>query len=177
MSKFSNLKVGDVLSETQYYKVEKIQGNRAQLQNDNGESIVLNDGYIDNLLSSANQFDKVEKITRTALAEKFLEFSRVAMTVMFHKKVDPKEVTQSVSSIYGELNMGMTEAQFQKKVKNVLNLKGEERVMVGRHYGNVDVNGRVTFVDMNVTTGNPNRLVDPRTIDYLIVDGTKYEVK
>jgi len=177
MSKFSKLKVGEVLSETQYYVVEKIQGNQAQLLNDNGDSIVLNNGYIDNLLSSASQYETVEKVTRTQLVEKFLESARVAMTVMFHKKVDPKQVTTNVASIYGELNMGMTEAQFQKKVKGVLNLKGEERVMVGRHYGSVDNNGRVSFVDMNIKTGNPNRLVDPRTLDYLIVNNIKYEVK
>lgn len=177
MSKFKNLKVGEVLSETQYYKVEKIKGNQAQLLTANGDSIVLNDEYINNLLSSATQYDEVKKVTRTELAETFLANARVAMTVMFHKKVDPKQVSESVSSIYGELNLGMTEASFQKKVKAVLDLKGEERIMVGRHYGSVDVNGRVSFVDMNIDSGNPNRLVDPRTIDYLIVGGIKYELK
>jgi hypothetical protein len=177
MSKFKSLKVGEVLSETQYYKVEKVQGNRAQLINSNGDSIVLNDGYIDNLLSSASQFEEIKKVTRTELAEKFIANARVAMTVMFHKKVDPKQVTANVAGIYSQLSMGLTEAAFQKKVKAVLDLKGEERVMVGRHYGDVDVNGRVSFVDMNVSVGNPNRLVDPRTIDYLIVGGVKYELK
>lgn len=177
MPKFRNLKVGEVLSETQYYKVQKIAGNQVQLTNEAGESIVVNDGYVDNQLSSATQFESTEKITKTKLAEVFLANSRVAMTVMFHKKVDPKQVSENVAGIYKDLGLGMTQSDFEKKVKGVLNLKGEERVMTGRHYGTVDVNGRVSFVDMNIESGNPNRLVDPRTINYIIVNNVKYQLK
>jgi len=30
---------------------------------------------------------------------------------------------------------------------------------------------------MNITTGMPNRLVDPRNLNYLILKGVKYTVK
>ena len=177
MTKFSKLQKGEVLSETQFYKVSKIAGNQVQLINGNGDSIVVNDGYVNSSLSSATQFDETKKVTKTELAEIFISKARVAMTVMFNKKVEPKQVSESVSNIYDDLNLGLTKKDFENKVKAVMNLKGEERIMTGRHYGTVDVNGRVSFVDMNIESGNPNRLVDPRTINYLIVDNVKYEVK
>lgn len=177
MSKFKNLQVGEVLSESQYYKVEKVQGNKVQLATEEGSSIVVDSGYVDKMLQSATQFETTEKITRTEMAELFVSNSRIAMTVMFNKQLAPKAVTDAISGIYSQLGLGMTQADFTKRVKGVVNLKGDERVMTGRHYGGVDVNGRVSFVDMNVQSGNPNRLVDPRTINYLIVNNVKYLIK
>lgn len=177
MSEFKKLVVGEVLSESQYYKVEKIVGSKVQLINGEGNRVVVDNNYVNQSLSSASQFTETKKVTKTELAEIFLQHSRVAMTVMFNKKLDNKKVTESISTIYSKLGIGMTQADFTKQVKAVINLKGDERVMVGRHYGNPDVNGRVSFVDMNIESGNPNRLVDPRTINYLIVNNVKYLIK
>lgn len=177
MSEFKKLEVGEILSESQYYKVEKISGNKVQLVNDEGNRVVVDDKYVNQSLSSASQYSETKKVTKTELAEIFLQNSRVAMTVMFNKKLDNKKVTDSISTIYGKLSFGMTQADFTRQVKAVINLKGDERVMVGRHYGSPDVNGRVSFVDMNIEKGNPNRLVDPRTINYLIVNNVKYIIK
>ena len=55
--------------------------------------------------------------------------------------------------------------------------------MKGRHYGNIDDLGRIHFIDMEVEKGdNPDydgrsRQVDPRTIQYLIVNNVKYTLK
>ena len=49
MTDFKKLKVGEVLSETQFYKVQKIAGDKVQLQNDFGEPIVVNKDYVDGL--------------------------------------------------------------------------------------------------------------------------------
>lgn len=177
MAKFNSLSVGDILSESQYYKVEKKVGDKVQLKVDNGESVVVDSGYVESQLSSAGQFETTVKLTRTEMAELFVSKSRMAMTVMFNKQIKPKEITEAISGIYDKLNLGMTHADFTKRVKGVINLKGEERVMRGRHYGSVDVNGRVTFIDMDADPKNPSRLVDPRTINYLIVENVKYIIK
>lgn len=181
---FKNLKIGEVLSETQFYKVEKVVGNKVQLKTDDGQSIVVDSVYVDNLLDSASQFDKVEKITRTELTEKFLASTRIAMTVNFNKQVKPADVKAAIVDLYpnkgGKL---MSESDFKKAVAKAIDLKGEERTMIGRHYGVQDSNGRVSFVDMEVTKGtNPAhdarlRLVDPRTLNWAIVNKVKYEVK
>ena len=73
------------------------------------------------------------------------------------------------------------EAAIKKAVKH--GLEGEERVMIGRHYGASDDFGRVHFVDMEVVKDASKdydtrmRLVDPRTLQHLIVNNVKYNLK
>jgi len=178
---FKNLKVGEVLSETQFYTVEKIVKDKVQLRPDQGDTIVVTSDYVDSFLNSADQFTKTEKVTRTELVEKFLSSTRVAMTVNFNKQVKPADVKAAIVSLYP--NKGgrlISEADFKKAVSKAVDLKGEERTMTGRHYGVQDANGRVQFVDMKLPVNDPSnrmRLVDPRTLNWLIVGGTKYEVK
>ena len=182
--KFQDLKVGEVLSETQFYKVVKTVGDRVQLETDSGENIVVDRNYAEDLLNSADQFTATEKVSRTELIEKFLSHTRVAMTVNFNKQVKPADVKKAIVELYpnkgGKL---MSEADFAKKVAKAVDLKGEERTMVGRHYGTQDSNGRVSFVDMEVAkeagkSYDPRlRLVDPRTLNWLVVSGVKYVVK
>ena len=177
MAKFDKLQIGEILSETHYYEVVKIAGNQTQLVNEDGQNIVVDSNYINNSVASATQFDKEEKVTRTEMVKIFKENARVAMTVMFNKQLEPKTVTESIAKIYDELGIGLTKEDFTKKVKAVVNLKGEERVMIGRHYGQRDDNGRFTFVDMQVKSGSQDRLVDPRTLNYVIVNNVKYIIK
>lgn len=186
MSKFANLKVGEVLSETQYYKVVKIKGTKVQLQNDEGENIVVDAGYVDNCLSSSVQFEKTEKITRTALAELFVNSARTAITVNFHTKVKEADVKKALHALYA--NKGgkiLSEADYKKKVNAEVKkaIQGEERTMIGRHYGSQDDFGRIKFIDMEAVRDTSKeydtryRLVDPRTINWVIVDNVKYVVK
>jgi len=62
-------------------------------------------------------------------------------------------------------------------------LEGEERTMVGRHYGSQDEFGRIKFIDMDAKLDpakdydTRQRLVDPRTLNWLILKGVKYIVK
>jgi hypothetical protein len=81
----------------------------------------------------------------------------------------------------------LSQADFEKAVKKNLAdaLTGEERTMVGRHYGRTDEFGRIKFIDMEAPGGydeakdsdSRQRLVDPRTINWAILRGVKYEVK
>lgn len=77
----------------------------------------------------------------------------------------------------------MSESDFKKAVNAAIEFKGEERTMKGRHYGATDPGGRYHFVDMEQENDSSkdydtrNRLVDPRTLNWLIVNGVKYQVK
>lgn len=180
---FSKLKSGEVLSESQYYKVVKTQGDKVQLVNDEGSNIVVNKDYVENCLSSASQYSSEEKVTKTKLAEILTSNARQAMTVCFNKQVKPEDVQKKLSALYKDFGLGLTQEDYDKKVKAALNLVGEERVMVGRHYGSPDVNGRINFVDMTLERDSSKtydtrlRLVDPRTINYIIVNNVKYKLK
>lgn len=55
--------------------------------------------------------------------------------------------------------------------------------MIGRHYGNLNEFGRLSFIDMEEIKDSSKpyetriRQVDPRNLLWLIVDGIKYIVK
>lgn len=172
MAKFNKLKVNEVLSESTYYKVIKIVGNQAQLQTDTGKNIVVDNQIVENCLKSADQFETEEKKTRTELSEILFANPNVAMTVSYNKKVDPKTVLAEIMNAHQNTAPKDIEKAFKKAINTAI--EGEERIMRGRHYGNIDNNGRLNFHDMDVDSGNPNRLVDPRTLNFLIVNGVKY---
>lgn len=170
MDKFKGLKKGEVLSETQYYVVEEIKGNKVQLKNDIGENVVVDGDYVNKLLTSANQYTTEKKVSRTEIANLFINNPLIAMTVNYNKQLDVNDVIDD-----------LVRSTSKTEIKNLL--KGEERTMIGRHFGELTDLGRIQFVDMQVerdkSKGYDNRLrqVDPRTINYLILKGTKYTVK
>jgi len=186
MTTFSKLTTKTKLSETQFYSVEQIKGNKVQVKNEDGELIVLPSDYVEKCLVSSDEVQTTKTMSRTDLTNLFLSASNVAMTVTYHKKVDEKEVEKQVAALYP--NKGgkiLSEADFKKKVSALLKsaLEGEERTMVGRHYGTQDEFGRVRFIDMEVAKDpakeydTRQRLVDTRTITCLILRGIKYCVK
>lgn len=182
MAKSSKLKVGEVLSESQFYVVEKVQGNKVQLKPDSGDSITVSDGYVEQFLTSGEQVESPEvKVSRTELATLFLANANVAMQASFNKQVKEVDVTKEIMNTY----QNSTPSVFEKAVKAAVKkgLDGEERIITGYHTGNVNEFGRVNFVDMKLardTTKNfDNRLrqVDPRTLNFVLLRGTKHIVK
>jgi hypothetical protein len=179
---FKKLKVGEKLSETQFYSVKAIEKDGAILTTDGGEDIKVGIEYANCCLVSANQFEKTEKVTKTELANIFIANSNVAITVDFNKQVKETDVVKEIITAYESSTPKEVEAAVKKAVKK--GMSGEERTMVGRHHGAVDEFGRIHFTDMEIerdTTkkdyDNRHRLVDPRTINFLIVKGVKYILK
>lgn len=54
---------------------------------------------------------------------------------------------------------------------------GKLRELTGRYLKHEALLGRSHVHDFGVTSGTPLRLVDHRTIEWLVIDGVKYEVK
>lgn len=187
MTKFENLRVGEKLSETQYYSVDKIKGDKVRLIPDGGEAIVVDKGYVEGFLTSANQFIDTKEVTKTEAANLFLSSERVVMTVNYNTQVDKKEALVAMEAIYPNRGGKMlSEADYKKKVKEILTsvTVGKERTMVGRHYGSQNEFGRVSFIDMEKEKDaekpdydSRTRQVDPRTINWMIIRGVKYTVK
>lgn len=181
MSKFKNLKQGEVLSEAQFYTVNKVVGDKVELQPDGGESIVVNSKYVDSFLISGEQTEKEEKITRTDLAAMFISNPNIALSASFNKQVKPADVEKEIIEAYEN----STPTNFKTAVKAAVKKgqNGEERVITGRHSGSVDEFGRVHFVDMKLKKeagkdyDTRQRLVDPRTLNWMILRGTKYIAK
>lgn len=176
------MKKGDILSESQFYTVDSILKDGSVIViDDNANKIQLSKEYAEQMLVSAHDFTKEEKVTKTELAEKFISNPRVAMTVCFFKQVKEADVVSEIMKAYEGSTIKTMETAIKKAVKKGLN--GEERIMVGRHYSTTDEFGRVHFIDMEVARDdsksydNRSRLVDPRTIQYLIVNNIKYTLK
>jgi hypothetical protein len=181
MTQFSSLAVGEILSETQYYKVLQKTKTQVQLETDTGEKIVIDKPYVE-LLQSASQSTSEEKVSKTAATEIFKAASFQAVTVNFNKQVKEADVVKEIVGAYET----STPKGFAKAVKDAVKRSnaGEERTMVGRHFGAADDFGRIHFIDMNIPRGKADadydvrqRLVDPRTINWVIINGVKYTVK
>lgn len=177
MADYSKLKEGEVLSEIQFYTVKRAGSNELELKTDEGEEVKVSKHYAEKFLVSADQFKKIEKITRTELAEKVMSSPRIAITVNFNKAIKEADIKKGLHALYPNKGKMISHAEFKKNVNATLNLKGEERTMIGRHYGDVDGTGRLKFIDMKVTKGIRQRLVDPRTLNWAIIDNVKYQVK
>lgn len=185
---FKNITAKTKLSETQFYSVKNIGNDVIEVTNDIGEEITLPKKYVEKLLVSSDQFTETKKMSRTDLINLFLSSTNVICTVNFNKKVDEKEVQKQLVALYP--NSGgqiLSKASFEQAVKKSLKdaLEGQERTMVGRHYGRTDEFGRIKFIDMEAAGGydetkdtdTRQRVVDPRTINWVILRGVKYEVK
>lgn len=181
MTNFNKLEVGSVLSETQYYKVVKKVGDKVEFVTDNGETVTVNRGYVESLIVSADQYSREEKITRTELAEMLIQNRNVVMTLNFNKQVKEADVAAEIQAAYENSTPKEFAAKMKKAVKKGLN--GEERTMTGRHHGGKDDFGRLHFIDMDIlkdaskSYDTRQRLVDPRTLNWLIVNGVKYIAK
>ncbi len=114
----------------------------------------------------ADQFDRTEKVTRTKLIEILTQNPHTAMTIEFNKKPDAKKMVDELFEHTGTKNA------FTKTVKTLL--AGEKREMVGFHQNTFDEHRRLYFTEAGKE--HP-RLVDPRTLNFIIVNLVRYEVK
>ena len=181
MTDFKKVSTGTVFSETQYYTVKKIVGDKIQLENEAGEDIVVDKGYVESCLISADQVEKEGTINKTQAAEIFISNPSVVMEVSYQKQTKVTDVTKEITEAYENSTPKEFATKMVKAVKK--GLDGEERVIIGRHSGNQDGFGRYHFIDMKIAKDKTKtydvrqRLVDPRTINYIKVRGTKYNVK
>ena len=178
---FKNLKVNDKLSETQYYSVVKVAGDKVQLKNGLDQDIVVDRGYVEDCLTSADQYEKEEKLNKTDLTALFLKSPNVVFTVSFNKQVKEADVVKEILDAYEGSTPKTIEAAIKKAVKRGMN--GEERVLVGYHTGIQDTFGRISAIDMNIAKDPSKdyntslRLIDPRELNYLVLKGVKYTLK
>lgn len=181
------VKPGDILSVTQYFTVKSANPKNGNyiVNDDNGLEIRIEGNSIVEGMASANQFTSTQKVSRTELAEIFKSHPRTAITVNFNTKVEEKEVVEKLTETYPNKGKMVSKTAFESTVKKAVKeaLIGAERTMIGRHYGSVDDFGRIHFVDMSLTKDSSKsydsrqRTVDPRTINWIIVNGVKYTQK
>jgi len=182
---------GSILSETSFYVVQSVTGGKVVVLDDHGHSINLSDRYVKEICISADSYDSEEERTMTELAEIFKNSPRIAMTVAYVTK--PTEKTkkdfdaEKANKIREIQNASLSNATalLNDLIENPITkeIPGKLRVMKGRHYGHMGDLGRIDFIDMELTRDvtkdydTRTRQVDPRTIQWLIVNKVKYTRK
>lgn len=168
-------------SETQFYKEVKRVGNRVQLVNQKGENIIVEKEYLDTI----NSHDRVkteEKLSQTEIVNIILANPKTVMSVYFQKQDTPKTKvkynSEKVAKIeeIKEAKVSDIERLLSDLIDNPITtyIVGEMRLMKGYHFGNQDERGRIQFKDMEEKNTEILKAVDPRTIEYAIVNNVKY---
>lgn len=182
---------GNILSEINYYKVLEVLDSNVKLTSDNGQEVVISKSYLDAYTASGDYHEVEEDKTMTELSDIVLANARVAMTVTFYKK--DQEKGKKAFDAEKKAKIEEIQSASLKTAADLLNdlienpitrtIKGELRVLRGRHNGHVDNLGRIHFIDMDIELDKSKdydvrkREVDPRTIQSVIVGGTKYKLK
>ena len=120
----------------------------------------------------------------TQLSELLLANPRMAISVAFYKKDKPKTKKQykldleAQSKAVGENFMKRGSIAIEEALKNPVlpYIKGELRVMKGYHFGELNELGRINFIDMETPTFIQKQ-IDPRTIQWCIINEVKYVLK
>lgn len=182
---------GSILSETSFYIVQEVQQDKVIVKDEFDHKITLPKKYIEEITVCADHFETEEKKSMTELAEIFVNSPRIAMTVCFITKDTEKtkkdfeaEKLAKITEIQNA-SLKNAEALLSDLIEHPITrtIPGKERVMKGRHYGGVDDLGRVHFIDMEIKRDptkdydTRSRQVDPRTIQFLIVNKVKYILK
>jgi len=188
---FKKLKPGSILSENSFFVVKEIKPGKVIVKDEYGNDITIGEAYVDKVLHCADYFEKEEKKTMTELAELFISSPRIAMSLAFYKKSTEKtkkafeaEKSAKIKEIQNA-SLSTAAKLLEDLIENPISktIPGELRVIKGRHSGHIDELGRVHFIDMELSKESDKdydtrkREVDPRTIQWLIVNKVKYTLK
>jgi len=162
------IKVGSVFSRHSFGKVMAIDNHNKMMtiQNSNGDSWSIGAQIMEKEFSFADQIESEETVSRTRIIELLTDHPRTAMTIHFNKKPNAKNIAKELRPGKGDMSV----KDWDAKVKELL--QGDERVMVGYHVCSFDEHRRLRFNE----TDKGQRLVDPRTLNWMIVDCVKYTV-
>ncbi len=187
MSKLKDLKKGSVLSEFQVYRVDSINNSTKEVRvvNDGGDKIDLPFDYVEQILDSADYYTKVEKRTATELSDLVFNNPRVAMAVGYTKKgkelspAQHKKAIAAAVSKFQNAKVSEIESLVNDLISNPITKyeAGDFRVMKGISLGRFNAQGRIDFLDKEDLKVNVPKTVDPRTIEFVILKGVKYELK
>ncbi len=172
-TEFSTLKIGDRLSETQYYQVLQIDDKKVKVRNERGFEFAVSSDIIEEGMYNASQYSETKKVSRTAIVNILESAGDTIFTVSFHKKPDEASVMDVLKNCtIADFN----DAHKLRKISSDIS-NGEARTLVGYLVSTEPKMGRSMVVDLTKPSGQNSRLVDHRTLNWMIFKGVKYEVK
>jgi len=181
----AKIQEGDYLSETQYYRVISVAADAIEVQNERGLQFQIPAHVVAEGVYTAHQYRQERTVTKTQMATIFHNMDSTIFTVNFNKQLREKDAREALLSLYAHAGGQLfSQQEYEKKVKEIVKstYQGEERTLIGYKTG-VDENlGRSIVIDLEEKYGDKPydqriRLVDHRTINWLIYKNIRYEVK
>jgi hypothetical protein len=170
---FDQIKVGDYLSETQYYKVVSKNDEQVTILNERGFDMFITKAVVEEGAYSANQHTRVEKVSRTRLVELLESAGDTIFTVHFTKQPNETAMRNKLQKVKLE---DFSKKNFYRQLAKDLST-GEERTLIGYLMRCEPKMGRSQVIDMEIGHDKHRlRQVDHRTIQWLILKNVKYEV-
>lgn len=168
--------VGDRLSEMQHYTVIEKKDDEAVLRNERGFEYRAQAGIIEEGMDSANQFIRTERISRTALVDVLESTAGCIFTVNFNKQATAEGNLERLNAAIANNFAGLRDEEAKAELAASFT-RGEDRTIRGVLDRTEPKLGRTRVFDQDVANGNNQRLVDHRTINWLIYQNIKYVVQ
>lgn len=167
----SKLKAGDVLSRISYMRVIGMDGDSVEVENESGFRWSIARSILEAEAVSSSQYTKTLVVPRTELARVLEQDVRdTVFSVAFTKLPDLSEQEKTLA------DADLSTPAKRRKFAKILGV-GKERVLHGHIDDPGHELGRMPVIDLEVTSGSKERLVDLRTLKWLVFGGVKYEVK
>jgi hypothetical protein len=204
-NKIKEMETGDVFSEISHYSFIKADNKSYKFKHlESGNTISLDEKYVENLLTTADQYEKEVKVTkedskdgtkkgiRTIFEEiydgqVFTVCFRKQDTTLSKKKYDELkdiQITEALNKIETAQKAKKGVAEVSKKVLQdiqnnpILPIElGEERELRGYKIQFTSRDGKYNCVDMDIQTKDNIRPVNINTILWLVYKGVKYVVE
>ena len=117
---------------------------------------------------SASQYHREEEVYRSDMVKHLINAKQCVFTVAFRKKLDPRDIQERLLDNQGfELNEKFAKELSEGKLRTLTCFKTEAD----------DEFGRSLVIDLESEWGKGFRQIDHRTIEELILFGTKYTLK
>ncbi|PSF37826.1 hypothetical protein C7H19_07530 [Aphanothece hegewaldii CCALA 016] len=178
---FSKLKLGDYLFDIQYYKVVEVNPKSIAVINERGFGSEIDKDIIEEGMYSASQYEFEKIVSRTEICEILEQAGNYIFTVNFNKQIREKDLKDKLlAAIKDKKGNPLSHLEIEKALSKVSQeaIQGEERTLVGYLLKVEPKMGRSTVIDIECPVErNRIRLVDHRTINWLILRNVKYVVQ
>jgi hypothetical protein len=175
------LQVGEYLSDIQYYKITKIDGKTISVINERGFESEIDKDIVQEGMFSASQYEFERPVTRTEACEILEQAGDQVFTVNFNKQVKEKELRDKLLSAIKKQNGELfSYSEIEKAVKKLSKeaTEGEARTLIGYLLKVEPKMGRSSVIDLEIPPDQHRiRLIDHRTLNWLILKNVKYIVK
>jgi hypothetical protein len=174
-SKLADIKTGDKLSVTYYLTVLNKNSDSLDVEDQTGSKFAIRGkDLIEETINTAEQYTETRKISRTELIEVLENAGDTVFTANFNKLPNAESIAELLGSY--SINDFSDTKKLSKIAKEVM--KGEGRNLKGYLLNTEPKMGRSSVIDLEVPKGQHNvRLIDHRTLNFLILKGIRYEVK